>query len=250
MRVAQSNILLDTTPVVTSGASSGDASAITDPDHSTLYVSGSNTLVQVDFGLAVNISYVGISGHNLGDSANNAGTIRLQDGATVILEANFSRNKIVMFNFDARTFTNLRLVLVADGGTVGGNIFLSYVSAGVSFEVPNDGQVAGFKSANQTRPVDVRVSSNRSASPTAYVKQRKPLNITLALPNMLTSFIGGDWQSFLDFAESQPFFLNESDTTYATAIMAFEPVFSSPTAHAQTRSLKNTTIKFKAFNGL
>jgi len=251
MKISLTNVLLNTTPTVTSGAGISDPANITDPDHSTNYLSGSNTTMSIDFGARQDITYVGISGHNLGDSVSGGGTITLQDGGTVLFTASFDRNKIVMFFFDSRDFTNLRLVFTATGGTTQGlGVFVSYVAAGESFEVPNGGQVAGYGSPQLSRPQKVRVSSNGNAAPTAITTKRMPIKGVLSLPNMTTQFVGTTYQDFLDFALSQPFFINEKDTTFATAILCFEPVFSPPKAHSSTRELQNTTISYRAFNGL
>lgn len=251
MRISLTNRLLGTTPVVSSGAGTGDASAITDPDHSNVYVSGSNSTMTIDFGQQLNLTYVGISGHNLGDSVSGDGSIELKDGSTTILTANFDRNKIVMFNFALRSFTNLRLVLTANGGTTKGvGVFVAYVAAGINFEVPNGGQVAGFQSAQLTRPEKTRVSSSASASPTAITRKKMPIPVTLSLPNMAAQWVGTTFQDFLEFSATQPFFINEKDATFATAILCFEPVYTPPSAHDSTRALQNVSIKFKAFNGL
>lgn len=251
MKISLTNVLLFTTPTISAGVGVGDPADITSPDHSSNYVSGSNSTMTVDFGQVLNATYVGISGHNLGDSIVGSGSITLQDGATVLFTANFDRNKIVMFNFDLRSFTNLRIKLTANGGTASGNgVFVSYVAAGANFEVPNSGEVAGYQLAQLTRPEMIRVASNSNAAPTALTRKRKSIPVTLSLPNMTTQFVGTTWQDFLDFSTQQPFFINHSDATFATAILCSEPKYSAPRTHGSTRALQDISIKFMAFNGL
>lgn len=251
MLISKSNVLNGLVPTVTTGNNSTqNAGDITDPDHSTSYLANGSTLI-VEFGSVPSINYVAISGHNAASvSGGGVANLRLFDGTTQVQFAAVVRDNVVFFNFTQQSFTNLRVQIAAVGGTTQSGISVSFIAGGLAFTVPNGGETSGYARNYLTRPYKSRVSSDAAASPTAIVRQRQALKGTLTLPNMLDGFVAGEWQDFLDFTVNEPFFIKELEGRDESAYICFEPTYSAPTAHPDTRALHNAKIQFRAFNGL
>ena len=250
MKISKSNLLLGVTPTVSTGASSDSAANISDPDHSTNYTSSNNQYLTVDFGSRPVISYLAVSGHNVTDSGSNTGRITLMDHDTVLFNAILDRNNTVMFYFDARNFTNLRVVFEAIGGHSNGGTTVSYIAAGAAFDVPNSGEQGGYSRNHLTRAITSRVTSNKNSAPVAVVTKATELSGKLNIPNVTKAFSTGEWQSFLDFSINQPFFILEDETNFTSSYACFEPKYIAPKAHGSTRLLDNLAINFKVYNGI
>lgn len=250
MKISKSNVILGITPTVTTGGSSDNAVNICDADHSTNYTSSNNQYLTVDLGARAAIGYVAISGHNVTDSASNTGRISIQDGASNLFNLILERNNTAMFYFEPRNFNNLRVVFEAIGGHSNGGVTVSYIAAGAVMDVPNNGETAGYSRNHLTRGIKTRVTSNQKSQPVAIVKQAVQLSGTLNIPNATKVFSKNEWQNFLDFTTEQPFFILEDELDFSSSYTCFEPKYSAPSAHSDTRSLNNISIGFKVYNGL
>jgi hypothetical protein len=260
MIITKSNVLLGLSPTITTGASTDVAANITDPDFSTSYTSSNSIRLTMDFGAIGPIDHVAVAGHNLVPVPGQKGIqrTRVYDGDEIITTTFIDRNHCTVMTFPERTFTNLRVVLRGEGG----NPRVSYVSGGLSFEAPNNGERAGYNRQFLNRNVRSKYTLNMNAAPTASLTKKVVAQGRLNLPNTMKDFSENDWQEFLDFAYSgNYFFIREQENNLEllngllepfndSAYLCFDPTTNNVNAHSQTRALNDISISFKVFNGL
>ena len=237
-----------------------DPANVTDPDFSTLYTSTRNDRLTFDFGVVSNIDYVAFAGTNIANGQDFDSRFTVRDGTTVIARNFVKYNNCCVVTFPRRSFTNLRVGMYnADSSTPP---TVRFIAAGQGFNVPNDGENAGYNRQFLNRNLVNRTSVNNQAAPIATLQAKATANGTLSLPNMTKEFSENEWQDFLNFAYSNSFFIREQDPTPTavkddgfhtnnnSAYLCFDPRNSKITAHPQTRELNNVSISFKVFNGL
>lgn len=260
MFISKTNVLAGLSPTLVEGSSGDLPSNVTDPDFSLNYTA-SDSRLQMQFGSVPNCNYVAVVASNF-DTGTGSVTVRNGTSSATIdsIRGQYAgaRSHVLMFVFEEETIGDLRVVV--DSKVSNNRPTLSYVAAGQAILVPNRGETAGYERQWQTRGIKSRVQSNAFGSPIASLVQREALKGKLNLPNMLRTFTEGEWQDFLDHSAEQPFFICEQSTVveYAAetgyypqaSYICFEPKFSAPKAHAQTRSLNNLTMQFKVYNGL
>ncbi len=245
MSISTSNVLDGVVPVVTDGGIGEDASNITNADHSLTYSSGSSVSdFSISFGLQVDITYVAISGHNA--ATTDQASIELWNGAALVDSVVLKRNNNVMFTFNLMTFQDMIIKFVTVPNTY--KTTVSYIAAGMHIFIPG-GEQAGYKRAWLKRHLKQRTQLGDMSSPISTVKARKPIKLSLSLPNNLVNFSRLTWQDFLDFAESNPFFINEDGSLPEASYICFDYA-DDILAHNSTRALDVIRIKFAAYNGL
>lgn len=265
MFISKSNAILGRTPNVTTGASSDLPSNMTTPDFSVNYTSSGERLV-MSFGAVFDLDYVAVCASNLGVG----GQITARNGTS---SAGYNsirgqyiteRDHVCMFNFERETFSNL--IIVVDSNDIARRPIVSFVAAGKSIQVPNGGENAGYDRNWQTRSAESRVVSNSLSAPVANLKKSTALSGNLTLPNMRTDFMRTEWQEFIDFASSEPFFICEQENIVPntsryedyrdtgglpeSSYICYQPRFQAPKAHSATRALQNLSIRFNCYNGL
>ncbi len=256
MIITTSNVISNVTPTITTGVSTDLAKNITDKDFSVSYTSSDQFRLTADFGSTGIINYIAVAGTNIEGNKNGSSRVRVTDDGDLIATINVSTNQVVVIPFEARSFSSLRIGLYNDSGSTPPQ--LTYAAAGLSLTVPNGGEIAGYSRQWLTRNIKPRTTVNNLGAPIATIQKRVALKGTLSLPNMQKSFSENEWQSFLDFAYSDHFFVLEQESTSETvfqgsnpsAYMCYEAMNSKATAHQQTRSLNNLSISFKVFTGL
>ena len=245
LSISYSNVLTSLTPTITDTAAGEVADYISSPDHSLNYTSGSTaTDFTVDYGAVNNISYVGISGHTA--ALTGAANIELYDDVTLLDSVTITRNHNIMFTFDERNFTALKVVFVTTPNTA--VITVSFIAAGQYISILG-GEESGYKRNWLNRQTVQRTSSNLQAAPVAITRRSKPLKGTLSLPNELASFTDDGWQTLIDFTELQPFFIRERDDLPESTYICYNAI-SDISAHSQTRTLNKLSLKFELFNGV
>ena len=246
MIVTTSNQILNVVPTIANDAGVGQVPAnITNPDHSLTYTSGTSSgNFQVSFGAQSNISYVAISGHN--SALLNAATIIILDGVTEVSRVVISRNHNLLFTFDIRTFTNLRIQFNVTPNTQATTV--SYIAAGTYLVVPR-GEQAGYSRQWLKRHLVAQTSTNLLSAPTGITQKRVALSGNLSIPNQTIDFIETNWQTFIDFSFTQPFFLKEDDAKTESSYICYNPRHEA-SAHPDTRGLVNATMQFNSYNGL
>lgn len=248
MLLTTTNIFSGVTPVISLGASSDDASNLTNPDFSVNYTSVSKESMSIDFGATQEINYIAVAGVNIAGNGDGSSRIRVRNGTEVVAITFLKRNHCVVLSFDARTFSDLKIGVF--NGTQDQEITVSYVAGGNTLTVPNGGEIAGYNRQWLNRQIKTKTTTDQIAAPIAVLRKRVPVKGTLTLPNMTASFSQDEFQTFIDFAEQDLFFINEDPLLGESSYCCYEIDTRPPQAHAQTRSLNNLSFSFKVFNGL
>ena len=245
LSISTSNVLLGVTPTITNAGIGEVAANISDPDHSLNYTCGtSSTDFEVSYGAQTNISYVAISGHTSATPAQS--TVELYNDTTLIDSVVLKRNNNVMFTFAAQAFQDLRIKFITVPSTY--QMTVSFIAAGEYITITT-GEQSGYSRNWLNRHISQRTTTNLQVGPVSTLTQNKSLKGTLTLPNEVISFAEGAWQTFIDFAFEQPFFIKEVKSKPQSTYICFNPTFDT-NAHSQTRALDALKLKFTLFNGL
>jgi hypothetical protein len=246
MIVTTSNQLIGVTPTVPIDAGVGEVPAnITNPDHSLTYTSGTATSAfTVSFGAQSNISYVAISGHNV--ALTNSSIISVFNGGVQLQTVTIARNHNLMFTFDLTNFSDLRVTFSVIPNNQSTTV--SYIAAGTYLVVPR-GEQAGYSRQWLKRHLVAQTSTNLLSAPTGITQKRIALNGTLSIPNQTIDFIETNWQTFVDFTFTQPFFIKEDDAKQESTYICYNPKHEV-TAHPLNRGLVNASVQFNSYNGL
>ena len=246
MIVSTSNQLLGVTPTIDSDPGVGEVPAnLTNPDHSLTYTSGTTTSgFIISFGAQNNISYVAISGHNAALTAD--GTVLIYNGATLVQSVTISRNHNLMFTFDLTNFTDLKIRFTVTPNNQATTV--SYIAAGTYLAVPR-GEQAGYSRQWLKRHLVSQTSTNLLSAPTGNTQKRVALMGNLSIPNQTIDFIETNWQSFIDFSFTQPFFIKEDDAKQESTYICYNPKHEV-TAHSLAPGLVDVSMQFNSFNGL
>ena len=258
MIITTSNILAGATPTIVTGVSGDLAANITDRDFSVNYTSSDQFRLTASFGATGAINYVAVAGTNIkgGLYGADVSRVRVYDGSTLIATIKVTTDQVVVISFPSQTFTDLRIGLYnATGSTPP---ILTYAAAGVALTVPNSGEQSGYNRQFLTRNIKQRNTVNNLGAPTAAIQKRVALKGTLNIPNVLKSFSENEWQTFLNFAYNDHFFIKEQEDVVVnefagsnpSAYLCYEATNSKATAHSQTRALNNLSISYKVFTGL
>ena len=255
MIITKSNVLAGITPTITAGISTDLPQNITDQDFSVFYKSSDLNSLAIDFGATPSISYVSVAGINNKGNRDYTSYVAVNDGATEILRISINSDQVVVLQFEARVFANLRVRIFNGAAT---SPIVKFISAGNYLTVPNSGEQAGYNRNFLERNFKNKTTLNKQAEPVALVRSRKQAKGRLNIPNASLVFAEGEWQDFLDFAEENLFFILERPLTIngsglnvaPAAYLCYEMGVNSAKAHAQTRSLNALSISFKVYNGL
>lgn len=245
LSISTTNVLIGLVPKITDEGVEEFAANISDPDHSLNYTCGADVAnFSISYGSKTNISYVAISGHTA--ATPTQATVQLYNDTTLIDSVVLQRNNNIMFTFPAQTFQDLIIKFV----TVPNNyqMTVSYIAAGEYITITT-GEQSGYARNWLNRHTTQRTTTNLQVAPVSSLTQKKSLKGTLTLPNEVVSFAEGAWQTFIDFAFEQPFFIKEVKSKPESTYICFDPTFAT-NAHSKTRALDVLKLKFTAFNGL
>jgi len=256
MILTTSNVIANVTPTIITGVSTDLTKNITDRDFSVNYTSSDQFRLTVSFGATSEINYIAVAGTNIEGNKDGLSRVRVIDNGELIATINVSTNQVVVIPFESRSFTDLRIGLFNQSGSTPPQ--LTYAAAGLTLAVPNGGEQSGFARQFLMRNIKSRSTVNNLGAPIAIIKKRVALTGTLKTPNMTKNYSENEWQTFLDFAYSDHFFILEQETvspgvssgTNPSAYLCYEPTKPKATAHAQTRTLNNLAISYKVFTGL
>lgn len=245
LSISKTNVLLGLTPTITDPGTDEVASNISDPDHSLNYTCGTDIGdFAVSYGAQTNISYVAISGHTA--ATPTSAVIELYDDTLLIDTVTLSRNNNVMFTFASMSFTDLIVKFI----TVPKNfqMTVSFIAAGEYLSIAT-GQQSGYSRNWLNRHTTQRTSSTLEVGPISSTQRSKALRGMLSLPNQLAIFAENEWQDFLDFAYSEPFFIKEFQDKPESSYICYDPK-SEVNSHSQTPELDPVKLSFTVFNGL
>lgn len=246
MIVTTSNQILNVVPSVQLDSGAGEIEAnISNPDHSLTYTSGtSGAAFRISFGAQNNISYVAISGHNAALTAS--ATVQILNDGVLVDTVTISRNHNLVFTFDLTNFTDLQINFIVTPNNQPTTV--SYIAAGTYLVIPR-GEQAGYSRQWLERHTTSETSTNLLVGPTGTIQKRVALSGNLSIPNQTVDFIETQWQEFIDFSYTQPFFIKEDDTKAESSYICYDPKHKI-TAHDSTRSLLNASMQFNSYNGL
>jgi hypothetical protein len=248
MILTTSNILLNNKPNITTGASADTPANITEQDFSANYTSINQTDLVIEFGNATVINYVAVAGVKVKGNGSGTSSITLSDGTTEVSKVFLSRDNVVVFTFEEQTFQNLKITLTNATGDRAPTV--SYIAAGTYITVPNNGEQSGYARQWLSRKMSNKTTTNGSSAPVAVLRKSTQLSGNLNIPNVTALFSQSSWQSFLDFTESNLFFINEDITKPESSYCCYEMTSAGANAHSSTRALNNLSLKFKVFTGL
>ena len=219
---------------------------ISNPDHSLTFTTGNGACTftyDADDGDTDLISYVGISGHNIGEG----GVVTVYHGGTLVgTHTVGKRNNVIMITFTPQVFTSIAITVTPV--SAGTPTTFSYIDGGSYLSIET-GEQAGYKRNWLNRGLTQKTTSNTQGAPASSLLKRIPLTGTLSLPNELSGFSRDEWQDFIDYAYEYPFFVKEVESNAASSYVCFDPKFSTE-SHAQTLALDSLSVTFKAYNGL
>lgn len=191
------NAIFETTPTISSGTlQDGTIANITESNFSrNARVSPSGLTLSIDFG-AVTCSYLALHGLLFGSAGRGTSiTSRVYDGATLIKE--FQTNSgysDIMFTFDLRTFSNLRITILGNFS----DLTISYCAAGRSTIVPHKGAQPGRALDYLNFDQSVTGSRSISARPISQKLRTKASKVSLSLSNMPIEWAREDYKRVLD----------------------------------------------------
>jgi len=246
MIASTSNIASTATITATPASALQDIDVISDGDYSSVYtdaLAGSVTINFV-FPASVNVGYIALGGTNIAKkssiqiktSTSATGT----PSVTVVSDSlNSSESAVMMYKIDA---TSIRSVSIVVNG--GGNISIAEISMGEYYEIPR-GEQGGYKRPWSVPNIKSRSSVGLDNSPVNLSYESRSLNCSLSVPNNIMADFAG-WYEFINFASNNTFYLLEDNNKFHS-YAGFNAVPSMTGAHAQTRSLGVSSIKFNAF---
>ena len=245
LSISTSNVLINQIPVITDPGANEVASNLSDPDHSLTYTCGTaSDVFSVSYGAQLNISYVAISGHT--SATLDQSVIQLFNGAVLVDSVVLTRNNNVMFTFPLQNFQNLTVKFITIPNTY--QVTVSFIAAGTHLIIAT-GEQAGYKRNWLNRHQVQRTTTNLQVGPVSSLTQKKSLKGVLSLPNETIAIAENSWQTFIDFAFEEPFFIKEVSDKPQSSYICFDPMFDT-NAHSQTRALDILKLKFTVFNGL
>jgi len=256
MIVTLSNKIAGRTPTMITGASTDLPGNVTNPDFSHIYVSSDPQRLTMSFGVVDECDYIAVAGLNIKGNGNGTSRVRVIDAGVLIRTVNVTDDQVVVIPFPKQSFTDLRIGLYKETGI--GNPSVAYVAAGLSFEVPNGGEQAGYNRQFLARNNTNKTTVSGLAAPISQLRKKKQAKGKLSIPNATKEFSETTYQTFLDFASSNLFFINETEGTYPSTFSGTNPScylcydlgMNAVTAHGSTRNLNVINFDFKVFNGL
>ena len=267
MRVTLSNNIAGKShaPTIITGVSNDLPENVTNPDFSHIYVSSDPQRLTMSFGVVDECDYIAVAGLNIKGNGNGTSRVRVSNAASrnapageavTIRTVNVTDDQVVVIPFPKQSFTDLRIGLYKETGI--GNPSVAYVAAGLSFEVPNGGEQAGYNRQFLARNNTNKTTVSGLAAPISQLRKKKQAKGKLSIPNATKEFSETTYQTFLDFASSNLFFINETEGTYPSTFSGTNPScylcydlgMNAVTAHGSTRKLNVINFDFKVFNGL
>tara|TARA_R110002153_G_scaffold4163_2_gene19985 strand:+ start:6466 stop:7266 length:801 start_codon:yes stop_codon:yes gene_type:complete len=266
MRVTLSNNISNNIPkMITGGISEDLPKNVIKPDFSDIYVSSDPQRLTMSFGVVNECDYIAVAGLNISGNGNGTSRVRVSNAASrdapageavTIRTVNVTNDQVVVIQFPKQSFTDLRIGLYKETGI--GNPSVAYVAAGLSFEVPNGGEQAGYNRQFLARNNTNKTTVDGLSAPISQLRKKKQARGKLSIPNATKEFSETTYQTFLDFASSNIFFITEQEGVYpsqftgtnASSYLCYDLGNNSVSAHAMTRSLNVISFDFRVFNGL
>ena len=268
MIVSKSNFANEATITVNPASASQDIYTITDGDYSSSFVEALNGEITISFDFASprNIGYIAIGGSNISrkDSISitsvdtsqriqlvtaDALDVKEANGLYIVLnhdnvieDSSLSLNESEVMMYKVDILQSVRIEFTVKGT---GRVLISEIAIGDYYEIPR-GEQSGYSRAWSVPNVKARSSSSLNASPINLSYESRSLSCTLTVPNnIMTDF--DSWYEFISFAAFNTFYVLEDDNKFHS-YAGFNAVAVMTAAHAETRKLGASTIKFNAYS--
>ncbi len=252
MKISYTNILKDFSISVASDASSDTPNNVQDFDFSTNY-SGNGVDTELTFSFnfisgARKINYVGIAGHTL------VGTVEIIVDSNLVSSYTFTKvdeEGVLMFTFPTvANVTNVTVKCKKDLSPANTVMTVTHIAGGLTFDVPNSGETAGYKRLWLTPSLKQQVTLNQAAGPVSIINRSIAPKATLSIPNMPKFVAEGLYLELQKYIIKNAFFVIEQESIIKSAYLGFDVKLSPPTAHAATRELVDANFSFSAYNGV
>lgn len=262
-----SNVAKQATVTVDPASALQDINVVTDGDFSSVFVDtlAGKTTIKFVFAEPQSIGYIAIGGSNIStkDSILVSASTTVEPvfwqtihGEQVVstdpfditlgIEGTFddsslglNQSCVMMYKTD---FEDALSVIIEVSG--GGQLSIAEIAMGEYYEIPR-GEQAGYNRPWTVPNIKARSSVGLNNSPVNLSYESRSLSCTLSVPNNVMRDFDG-WYSFINYAANNTFYILE-DLDRFHSYAGFNAVPAMTSAHAQTRSLGVSSIKFNAF---
>lgn len=247
MHLTISSILTEADVTVTIGSNPlSQVSHMLNRDFSEQYLgAASNQFFAIEIDVA-NLGYFAISGANLYDNSTQY-ALQYWDGAQWLEEATYipDWNATTLWIIQNQA-SKYRLYITKDLSNVA--MVIPYIAAGEAWEVPNNGEEAGYARIWSVPQLKQRTQDNQGM-PTSHVIQSDGIKGGLKISNLLTTDVDDVWMDFQAYALHQGFFIVEDDFNGDRAYYCYNVKPEPVKAHPTTRKLQVASIKFDCWTG-
>ena len=248
MYISQSNDLTISTVTVPDDPGANPLQYLLNRDFSEIYRSGtSSNFFRIEMELS-DIGYIGISGLDVFGKVSEI-DFEYWDGLAWVVDANYqvtSDHTIMHINTSSSVYDKWRITFtkILSNSIVG----IAYLAAGKCWRVPNGGEVAGYKRPWST-PAFKQRTQNNLGMPTSTVIESTGISTSVKFPNISNIDIEEVWTPLQGYAVINGVFIVEEETRGDRSYYCYNCQPAPITAHAQTRSLQNVSMKFDCWTG-
>lgn len=269
MIVSTSNYASEATITVTPASTEQDVNIIADGDYSSSFTQAIDGSIKFTFEFATprDIGYIAIGGSNISQKTNLTVTsvdeseqiylnssdgfqIQTSDGFALSFPFNntiddsdlgMNESRVMMYKLDIPKSSKVEFTITGSG-----TLSLSEIAMGDYYEIPNNGQQAGYSLPWSIPNIKGRSATNLQNAPINLSYESRAISTTLTVPNNVAVDYEDGWYHFISYAANNVFYVLEDDNKFhAYAGFNAEPVVSK--SHSQTRDLYVSGIKFSAF---
>ncbi len=268
MIVSTSNFSKEATITVVPESLDQDIYTITDGDYSSSFsqsMTGETTISFV-FPTPRDIGYIAIGGSNISRKDNikitsvdtseriqlvTADALDVKEAAGLYIVLNYDNtiddsnlgldeSEVMMYQLDIPQSQRLEFTVTGTG-----TLLISEIAIGAYYEIPG-GEQAGYSRPWSKPNIKGRSSTSLNASPINLSYESAVLSSSITVPNNIMADFDG-WYNFIKFASSNTFYVLEDDNKFHS-YAGFNMVADMTAAHAQTRKLGASTVKFNAYS--
>jgi hypothetical protein len=148
-------------------------------------------------------------------------------------------SEVMMYRLDIPQSQRIEFTVMGAG-----RLLISEIAIGEYYEIPRCEQ-AGYARPWSKPNIKARSSTSLNASPINLSYESAVLSTSITVPNNLMVDFDG-WYNFIKFASSNTFYVLEDDDKFHS-YAGFNMIADMTTAHAQTRKLGSSTVRFNAY---
>ena len=240
-------------PLVTSDSSAINIDNVLFYTSDEKYISDGTSAIFEVAATAGAYTYVGISGHNLGDIGATISIIN--HGVIDIIDYNCIDNRVLMFKVPPRSGGIDLVIKISKPAS--SKVIINHIAAGQHTDLTgtsDSGQSvssdyeAGYARIPMNISRKVKSTTNQGGAPTAALMTVAPQKLRLSLKNIPSKFAREELQVYLKWWVTTGFFM-QNDNNPGQSYLASEFTSSAPMAHAQTRQLVTVSYSFMGYTG-